>query len=150
MQAMPPAGTKKTYFSFITKHLSFQARPYLSFRANRLCRNCITEHLSSLLSQQNHKTCLLPGNIKPFSQTSVKISAVSLRYSDFRAIHHPPSLVIKPATPTMLIILAILKQLDKIEASALTPARPRNKKPLTFKLCFIWPNGSSTFCLRSV
>ena len=73
-----------------------------------------------------------------------------LCWYDFHTIHHPPSCVTKSATPTMLIILTMSKQLHKIDASALTPARPRNKKSATFKLCFICPNGNSAFCLRSL
>jgi hypothetical protein len=42
-----------------------------------------------------------------------------------------PSLAIKLVTPTILIILAMLKQLDRIDISALTPASPLNKKPCT-------------------
>ena len=85
-----------------------------------------------------------------FFTNSCQKPAISLWYYDYYAIYQLPSLAIKPVTPTILIILAILKQLDKIEASALTPSKPRNKKPVTFKLCFKWPNGSSTFCLRSL
>ncbi len=118
--------------------------------APRLCRNYIAEQLFSLPSQQNYKIYSLIAITKLFSQTPVKISAISLRYYDYYAIYQLPSLAIRSVTPTILIILAILKQLDKIEASALTPSKPRNKKPVTFKLCFKWPNGSSTFCLRSL
>ncbi len=121
-----------------------------SSRANRLCRNYTTEQLFSLLSQQNYKSYSLIAIIKLFSQTPVKVPAISLWYCDYYTIYQLPSLAIKPATPTILIILAILKQLDKMEASALTPSKPRNKKPVTFKLCFKWPNGSSAFCLRSL
>ena len=40
--------------------------------------------------------------------------------------------------------------LSSMETVELTPSSPRNKKPVTPRLYFIWPNGSSTFCLRSV
>ena len=122
----------------------------LRFFTNRLCRNYIAEQLFSLLYQQNYKSCSLIAIIKLYSQTPVKISAISLWYCDYYAVCQLPSLEIKPVTPTILIILAILKQLDKMEASALTPSKPRSKKPVTFKLCFKWPNGSSAFCLRSL
>jgi len=36
-------------------------------------------------------------------------------------------LVINPETPRIVIIRAILKQLDNIDISAFTPGRPRNK-----------------------
>ena len=116
----------------------------------RLCRNYATEQLFSMLYQQNYKSCSLIAITRLFTQTPVKISAISLWYYDYYAIYQLPSLTIKPVTPTILIILAILKQLDKIEASALTPSKPRNKKPVTFRLCLMWPNGSSTFYLRSL
>jgi hypothetical protein len=117
---------------------------------SRLCCNHTTEHIFSLLSQQNYKIRSLTGVIEPFLQTSDKISAADLQYHDSHATYHPPSLVIKPPTPIILIILVILKQLDNTDASALTPSRPRKRKLPTFKLCLIWPNGSSTFCLRSL
>ena len=116
--------------------------------ANRLCRNYTPEQLFSFLSRQNYKSCSLIAITRLFSQTSVKISATSLWYYDYYAIYQLPSLAIKQVTPTILIILAMLKQLDRIDISALTPASPLNKKPLTFRLCLMWPNGSSTFCLR--
>ena len=44
----------------------------------------------------------------------------------------------------------MLKQLDSIDISALTPSSPRNKKPPAFRLCLICPKGNSDFCLRSL
>ena len=88
-------------------------------------------------------------HLRFFAWTSANILAFSLWYYNSYTIYQLPSLVIKPATPTILIILAILKQLAKTEASALTPSKPRKRKLSTFKFRFICPNGSSTFCLRS-
>ena len=58
------------------------------------------------------------------------------------------SWVIRPETPTRVIIRAILKQLVKREASAWTPSKPRKRKASIFKFRLMWPKGSSTFCLR--
>jgi hypothetical protein len=60
-----------------------------------------------------------------------------------------PGFAITPDTLIMLIIRAILKQLANTDVSALTPSSPLKRKLSTFKLRFICPNGSSTFCLRS-
>jgi len=50
--------------------------------------------------------------------------------------------------PSIVIILAILKQVDNKDISAFTPAKPLSKNEPAFKLLFIWPNGNSTLHLR--
>jgi len=60
----------------------------------------------------------------------------------------PCNFTIRVEIPTRVIILAMLKPVDKRESSALTPFLPLSKNCPAPKFRFMWPKGNSTFCFR--
>ena len=103
------------------------------------------EAVSQLVLQMNYSVDCCLKNTKKISAANSKhfFTLIFLKYPFFFEriyscyIFQPASLAINPETPIILIIRAMLKQLDRIDISALTPASPRNRKLPTFRLCLI-------------